>query len=71
MTYIRSISSRISHMDPEAPFVIADYGAADGVNSSSLFEKIIEEIYKRLREKFYETPKGLPYEYCLLELIKK
>ncbi|MCX5993957.1 MAG: hypothetical protein NT177_07055 [Chloroflexi bacterium] len=44
MTYIRSISSRMSHMDPESPFVIADYGAADGVNSSSLFEKIIEEI---------------------------
>ena len=31
----------------------------------------IEEIYRRLREKFYETPEGLPYEYCLLELIKK
>ena len=31
----------------------------------------VDEIYKRLREKFYETPKGLPYEYCLLELIKR
>jgi hypothetical protein len=44
LTYIRSISSRISSMDPETPFVMADYGAADGVNSSRLFEKIIEEI---------------------------
>ena len=44
LTYVRSISSRISSMDPETPFVIADYGAADGVNSSSLFEKVIEEI---------------------------
>ena len=31
----------------------------------------IEEIYKQLREKFYETPRGLPYEYCLLELVKR
>ncbi len=31
----------------------------------------IEEVYKRLREKFFETPKGLPYQYCLLELIKR
>lgn len=31
----------------------------------------IEEIYQRLRQKFYETPQGLPYQYCLLELIKR
>ncbi len=38
---------------------------------SSKNKNEIEEIYKRLREKFYETIKGLPYQYCLLELIKK
>jgi len=32
---------------------------------------VIEEIYRRLRDKFYETPRGLPYEYCLLALIKR
>ncbi len=32
---------------------------------------LIEDIYRRLREKFYEKPQGLPYQYCLLELIKK
>jgi hypothetical protein len=31
----------------------------------------IEEIYQRLRDKFYRNPRGLPYEYCLTELIKK
>lgn len=31
----------------------------------------IEEIYKRLRNKFYEEPDGLPYQYCLLELVKR
>ena len=30
----------------------------------------IDEIYERLRQKFYENPQGLPYQYCLLELIK-
>jgi hypothetical protein len=44
LNYIRTISNYISRMDPETPFVIADYGAADGVNSSGLFEKIIEHI---------------------------
>jgi len=44
LTYVRSIAPRITRMDPDTPFVMADYGAADGVNSSSLFEKIIEAI---------------------------
>jgi hypothetical protein len=32
---------------------------------------LIEDIYRRLRDKFYEKPEGLPYQYCLLELVKK
>jgi len=31
----------------------------------------VEEIYRRLGDKFYQTPRGLPYEYCLIELVKK
>ncbi|HAV10556.1 MAG TPA: hypothetical protein DCX22_02940 [Dehalococcoidia bacterium] len=30
----------------------------------------IEEIYKRLVNKIFENPISLPYQYCLLELIK-
>ena len=44
MSYIQSITPRIAAMGSEAPFVIADYGATDGVNSSELFEKIIRQI---------------------------
>ncbi len=33
-------------------------------------KNLIEDIYQRLRDKFYEKPEGLPYQYCLLELIK-
>ncbi|NPV62827.1 MAG: hypothetical protein HPY61_09400 [Methanotrichaceae archaeon] len=32
---------------------------------------LIEEIYRRLRDRFYERPEGLPYQYCLLELVKR
>ncbi|MDD1758472.1 MAG: hypothetical protein LUQ22_07055 [Methanotrichaceae archaeon] len=32
---------------------------------------LIEDIYRRLRDKFYEKPEGLPYQYCLLELTKR
>jgi hypothetical protein len=32
---------------------------------------LIEEIYRRLQDKFYEKPEGLPYQYCLLELVKR
>jgi SAM dependent carboxyl methyltransferase len=32
---------------------------------------LIEDIYRRLRDKFYEKPESLPYQYCLLELVKK
>ena len=41
-----------------------------GIGLSPANKDTIEEIYKRLRDKFYETPKGLPYQYCLLELVK-
>jgi hypothetical protein len=34
-------------------------------------KRLIDEIYQRLQDKFYEKPEGLPYQYCLLELIKK
>ncbi len=44
LKYIRSIAPVISRMGPETTFVMADYGAADGVNSSSLFENIIGQI---------------------------
>ena len=33
-------------------------------------ENMIEEVYKRLREKFLENPKPLPYQYCMVELRK-
>jgi hypothetical protein len=32
---------------------------------------LLDEIYGRLAERFYETPKGLPYQYCLIELVRK
>jgi hypothetical protein len=31
---------------------------------------LVEEIYRRLQDKFYEKPEGLPYQYCLLELVE-
>ena len=34
-------------------------------------KELIEDIYRRLQDKFYEKPEGLPYQYCLLELVKK
>ena len=34
-------------------------------------KELIEDIYRRLRDKFYEKPEGLPYQYCLLELVKR
>jgi len=44
LAYIKSVAPRITRMDADTPFVIADYGAADGVNSSALFENIIGQI---------------------------
>jgi len=44
--YIQSIAPQIAAMSGEEPFVIADYGSADGVNSSGLFENIIGQIHK-------------------------
>ena len=34
-------------------------------------KELIEDIYRRLQDKFYEKPEGLPYQYCLLELVKR
>ncbi len=33
-------------------------------------KELIEDIYLRLQDKFYEKPEGLPYQYCLLEMVK-
>ena len=38
---------------------------------SSENKPVVDEIYRRLRERFNETPQGLPYQYCLLEIIRK
>jgi hypothetical protein len=32
---------------------------------------LVDEIYKRLNDKFYAVPEGLPYQYCLIELAKR
>lgn len=40
-----------------------------GLNADN--QDLIEDIYRRLKDKFSEKPEGLPYQYCLLELIKK
>jgi len=42
--YIDSIAGNITRMDAATPFVIADYGSADGANSSELLEMSIERI---------------------------
>lgn len=44
--HIRRISPRIASMNSDDSFVIADFGAADGVNSSELFEKIVKQIHE-------------------------
>jgi hypothetical protein len=31
---------------------------------------LVDEIYNRLEDRFYEEPKGLPYQYCLMEFLK-
>ena len=33
-------------------------------------QALLDEIFNRLRAKFYDTPRGLPYQYSLLELLK-
>ena len=45
-SYIRRISPQIAAMSADEVFVIADYGAADGVNSSELFEAVIRRIHE-------------------------
>lgn len=34
-------------------------------------KNLVEEIYKRLQDRCLSNPGGLPYQYCLLEVIKK
>ena len=43
-TYIESIRETVAGMPPGRPFVIADYGAADGANSSRLFRGIVKQL---------------------------
>lgn len=45
LDYVQSIAPHIAGMRSADHFVIADFGAADGVNSSELFEKIIQQIH--------------------------
>jgi hypothetical protein len=42
--YILSIAPQISGMRPKTPFTIADFGTADGVNSSPLMAAIIDQV---------------------------
>jgi hypothetical protein len=42
--YIESIASQISRMSVETPFVIADFGTNDGINSSPLMAAIIAHV---------------------------
>ena len=37
---------------------------------SSAHKEKIDEIYKRLESKFYQLPKALPFQYCIIELRK-
>ena len=34
-------------------------------------DDIVDEIYRRLADRFFETPRGLPYQYCLVEIVRK
>jgi hypothetical protein len=44
LSYLESIRQTVAGMPAGAPFVIADYGAADGANSSLLFERVIRFV---------------------------
>lgn len=46
LSYLESIRPVLAGLPAEAPFVIADYGAADGVNSSHLFFSILDSLYE-------------------------
>jgi len=40
------------------------------VGLSSEHAGLIDELYSRLADRFFEEPRGLPYQYCLIELLK-
>jgi hypothetical protein len=40
------------------------------VGLSSKNADLIDEVYARLADRFFGTPRGLPYQYCLTELVK-
>lgn len=44
LAYLDSIRPAVAAMDAGTPFVIAEYGAADGANSSHLFERIVRHL---------------------------
>lgn len=42
--FVERAEEAIADLPPERPFVVADYGAADGANSSRLFERVVARI---------------------------
>ncbi len=40
------------------------------VGLSSEHADLVDEIYSRLADRFFEAPRGLPYQSCLIELIR-
>lgn len=43
--YLQSVAQQISCMSPKVPFVIADFGTADGINSSPLLAAIVNQLH--------------------------
>ena len=65
--YLDSIMETIASMPAETPFVIADYGAADGANASRLFERAVAFIHAvnpslRIRLVSIDIADPAPYE---------
>jgi hypothetical protein len=58
-------------LPPRWPVVRAWSESSIRIGLRSDNKDLIDDIYRRLRDKFHEKPEGLPYQYCLLELVKK
>jgi len=43
--YLKSIQPRLAALPAAEPFIIAEYGSADGANSGPLFEKVVQQIH--------------------------
>jgi hypothetical protein len=66
LAYLGSIQTFLAGMPEETSFVIADYGAADGANSSRLFGNIIGYIrkvhpYRRIRLVYVDIADPAPF----------